>query len=108
MLGPLRVVVAVPQPRCRIGRAQTGSERWECPVPDSGTRTRMESRLFRRFKDRSLPHLTFTPHDDWEWLAVAQYFGLPTRLLDWSGNPLVPAYFAGKRQRDAGQCRVRL
>lgn len=33
-------------------------------------------------------------NDYFGWLFLAQHYGVPTRLLDWSENPLVAAYFA--------------
>lgn len=53
-----------------------------------------EKYMLKLFKQRAIPFLTFSPKNDWEWLALAQHHGLPTRLLDWSRNPLVAAYFS--------------
>lgn len=63
----------------------------------SKTREKYERSLFDIFCREARSHLEPTPSDDWEWLSIAQHHGLPTRLLDWTHNPLVALFFAVER-----------
>jgi hypothetical protein len=60
----------------------------------------IEKDLLRIFCERAIPFIERVLEDDWQWLAVAQHFRLPTRLLDWSRNPLIAAYFAVDKKYD--------
>jgi hypothetical protein len=54
----------------------------------------LESYLIREFKKYSYPYLKDEPSNQYDWLVHAQHHGLPTRLLDWSENPLKALFFA--------------
>ncbi|MBD9630160.1 FRG domain-containing protein [Pseudomonas sp. PDM19] len=69
------------------GLAPSISRQRENPVQD-------EFAYFKKFKQDAARVVSDLPSDEWGWMFLMQHYGIPTRLLDFSENPLVALYFA--------------
>jgi len=66
---------------------------------DRGAWPAQEGRILRVFKRKAHQFLVQPPEpdDDFQWLALMQHHGAPTRLIDFTWSPYVAAFFALER-----------
>lgn len=63
-----------------------------------------ERNMLNEFKRKYYSYTDVRVERDMDTLFLAQHYGLPTRLLDWTFNPLIALYFACSKEEKHDGC----
>ncbi|MCO4253823.1 FRG domain-containing protein [Pseudarthrobacter cellobiosi] len=90
-----RLMTDTSQSTDRWFRGQSNTD-WQLKpsVRRNSRRGEAELAMLQKFRQFATARARSLPTDEWGWVALAQHHRLPTRLMDWSQNPLIGLYFA--------------